>query len=276
MGLSTAQLATYGRDGVVFPVAVWSRAEAAALRARIEAIETAHGDALAVADYLRGSANVVLPVIDQAMRAPAILDAVEPIIGPDMLVWGCQFFDKGPRTSGFVSWHQDLTYWGLDRTDEVTAWIALSPATRMSGCMRMIPGSHKDEIVAHRDTFAAANMLTRGQEIAAPPDESRAVDIVLEPGQMSLHHGHIFHASGPNRSHDRRIGLAIRYIAPHMRQVAGPRDYAVLVRGEDRYGHFIEPPRPTADFAPEAVAYHDAMVAEQASYLYREVEGQGK
>ena len=98
------------------------------------------------------------------------------------------------------------------------------------------------------------------------------MDVVLEPGQMSLHHGHVFHSSGPNRSNDRRIGLAIQYIAPHMRQVAGSRDYAVLVRGEDRHGHFIEPPRPAADFAPEAVAYHDQMVADQSRYLYREVE----
>ena len=272
MGLSAEQLATYERDGVVFPIEVWSPAEALALRTRIEAIEAAHGEGLAVADYLRGCAHVVLPAIDEAMRTPAILDAVEPIIGPDMLVWGCQFFTKEPRTSGFVSWHQDLTYWGLDRSDEVTAWIALSPATRMSGCMRMIPGSHRDDIVAHRDTFAAANMLSRGQELAVPPDESRAVDVVLEPGQMSLHHGHVFHASGPNRSDDRRLGLAIRYIAPHMRQVAGSRDYAALVRGADRYGHFIEPPRPTVDFAPEAVAYHDTMVADQSRYLYRELD----
>lgn len=272
MALTAEQLANYECDGVVFPIDVLLADEALALRRKIEAIEAAHGDRLAVADYLRGCASVVVPAVDQAIRNPTILDAVELIIGPDLLAWGCQFFDKAARTADYVSWHQDLTYWGLDQLDEVSAWIALSPATVESGCMRMIPGSHKDHIVAHIDTHADDNMLSRGQEIAVEPDDSRAVDVVLEPGQMSLHHGHIFHGSHPNRSGDRRLGMVVRYIAPHMKQIGASRDYATLVRGEDRFGHFITPPRPAADFAPEAVAFHDAMIADQAKYLYREVE----
>lgn len=272
MALNPEQLATYRRDGVVFPIDVMAPGDALDLRREIEAIEAAHGGRLAVADYLRGCASVVVPAVDRAIRDPAILDAVEPIIGPDLLVWGCQFFDKAARTADYVSWHQDLTYWGLDKLDEVSAWIALSPATVESGCMRMIPGSHKDHIVAHNDTHADDNMLSRGQELRVGPDESRAVDVVLEPGQMSLHHGHIFHGSRPNRSDDRRLGLVVRYIAPHMKQIGAGRDYATLVRGEDRFGHFITPPRPAADFSPDAVAFHDAMIADQAIYLYRDVD----
>ncbi|MFP6743340.1 MAG: phytanoyl-CoA dioxygenase family protein [Alphaproteobacteria bacterium] len=272
MALNADQRTAYERDGVVFPVDVMSGEEALALRREIEVIETAHGGRLAVADYLRGFASVVVPAVHDAIRNPAILDAVEPIIGPDLLVWGCQFFNKDARTDDYVGWHQDLTYWGLDQLDEVTAWIALSPSTIESGCMRMIPGSHKQDIVAHTDTHADANILSRGQELTVQPDESQAVDLVLAPGQMSLHHGHTFHSSQPNRSNDRRIGLVIRYIAPHMKQIGASRDYATLVRGEDRYGHFTTPPRPTADFAPEAVAFHDKMIADQSEYLYREVE----
>lgn len=272
MALNAERLATYESDGVVFPIEVMSHDEALALRWEIEAIETAYGDRLAVADYLRGCASVVVPAVSEAIRNPAILDAVEPIIGPDLLVWGCQFFDKAARTDDYVGWHQDLTYWGLDRLDEVTAWVALTPATVESGCMRMIPGSHKADIVAHEDTHADANMLSRGQELLARPDESQAIDVVLAPGQMSLHHGHIFHGSHANRSDDRRLGLAVRYIAPHMKQIGAGRDYATLVRGEDRFGHFITPPRPSADFSAEAVAFHDAMIADQAKYLYRDVD----
>ena len=121
-----------------------------------------------------------------------------------------------------MTWHQDLTYWGLDDMDEVTAWVALSPSTTESGCMRFVPGSHKRSLVEHVDTFADDNLLTRGQEIAVDVDESAAADVELRPGQASLHHGHLFHSSGPNTTPDRRIGAAIRYITPSMQQRGGP------------------------------------------------------
>ncbi len=143
--------------------------------------------------------------------------------------------------------------------DAVTAWVALSPATRESGCMRFVAGSHLREIVEHRDTFSAKNMLSRGQEIAVAVDDSEAVDVLLEPGQMSLHHGRTFHASHANRSSDRRIGLAIRYIAPSMKQTGERRTVAVLVRGEDRYGHFELAPPPSGIHAPSGLGVTPAI-----------------
>ncbi|MGI9413187.1 MAG: phytanoyl-CoA dioxygenase family protein, partial [Hyphomicrobiales bacterium] len=179
-------------------------------------------------------------------------------------VWSAEFFIKEPETDAIITWHQDLTYWGLGETDEeVTAWLALSDVTPESGCMRFVPGSHKNRIVPHEDTFADNNLLSRGQEIAVDVDEDAAVDVVLKPGQLSLHHGRMFHASGPNRSDDRRIGVAIRYITPAVEQHVSPHDYAMLVRGRDDHGHFRLIDGPASDLSPEALALYDEILQTQ-------------
>ena len=252
--------ADYERDGFAFPLDVLAADEVAGYLDRIETAERdfAH---LPLDRYLKNNVHIVLPAVDELMR-------LAPILGPDLLVWGCTLFTKEPGSPSYVSWHQDLTYWGLDSVDEVTAWLALTPATRENGAMRFVPGSHRREIVDHRDTFDADNMLTRGQEIAVEVGDDEAVDVVLAPGQMSLHHGRMFHASGPNASDGRRVGVAVRYIAPHVRQVVGARDFAALVRGADRHGHFVPVPPPAADFAPEALAFYEEADAAQTGYLY--------
>jgi len=152
---------------------------------------------------------------------------------------------KDANSTHIVSWHQDLTYWGLDDAEETTCWVALSPATQQSGCMMFVPGSHKKQLVPHVDTFDDNNLLTRGQEIAVEVNEEDGVYVELMPGQASVHHGHLFHASGPNTTDDRRIGSAIRYIKPSMKQRTGDKSLVALVSGEDRYGHFTiaEPPK---------------------------------
>jgi len=244
----------YRRDGFFFPLDVLAPEEAHALRADLEAGEAELADDPERRSILRSYPDRLLPSFDRLIRHPRLVDAVSQILGPDLMVWGSGLFIKEANTPSYVSWHQDLTYWGLDDMQEVTAWVALSPATEASGCMRFIPASHKERIVPHVDSFADDNLLSRGQELAVEVDETQAVDIVLAPGQASLHHGHLFHASGPNRTDDRRIGVAIRYITPSMRQRSGDRSVVALVSGEDRYGHFTiaEPPaaRMTeADFA---------------------------
>lgn len=236
---------TFARDGYVAPLAAMTQAEAAGYRARLEAIERDHAGHPFLKEGVYSMPHLLFPLVDEVMRRPSILEPVSQVLGPDLLVWGTTFFIKDADTPDHVTWHQDLTYWGLDSTREVTAWIALSAATVKSGAMRFLPGSHTKEIAPHRDTFGGTNLLTRGQEIAVEVDEARAVDVVLEPGQMSLHHGRLFHASHHNRSGDRRIGLALRYISPDMRQTVGKQDFAVLVQGEDSFGHFelLGPPR---------------------------------
>ena len=240
--------ARFEKDGFVFPLRAVSRAEAAECRAALEEAEAKAQDR-DTRSLLYGYTNMVLPQVDALIRDPRILDAASAILGPDLLLWAANLFIKEPATSNYVSWHQDLNYWGLDGEHEMTAWLALSDATLESGAMRFIPGSHRAR-VEHEDTFAQDNLLSRGQEVTVEVDESEAVDIVLEAGEMSLHHGLLFHASLPNRSADRRIGLALRYIRPEMRQVAGVHDYACLVRGTDRYEHFEQTARPTRCLDP--------------------------
>jgi len=164
------------------------------------------------------------------------------VLGPDILCWASGVFLKEPRDPAFVSWHQDAMYWGLDPADVVTAWVALTDSTARNGAMQVLPGSHRGALLAHNDTFAPDNLLSRGQEIAVPVDPALAVTLVLQAGEMSLHHVKLAHGSEANKSDDRRIGYAIRYVAPHVRQIGGARDTATLVRGVDRFGHFDPDP----------------------------------
>jgi ectoine hydroxylase-related dioxygenase (phytanoyl-CoA dioxygenase family) len=167
------------------------------------------------------------------------------------MVWSCGFFIKEPDSRSFVSWHQDLNYWGLDGDREVTAWFALTPATIENGCMRFVPGSHRKTDVPHVDLFAPDNLLTRDQEIAVEVDEASAVNVLLRAGQASFHHGHMFHASSPNRTSSRRLGVAIRFVAPSMKQVSGDRLFVSHVSGEEKFGHFEHMPPPAGRLLAE-------------------------
>ena len=264
--LSSSAVAAYERDGFAFPIRVLSAAEAREVRLRLEGVERLQGGPLR--GELRHKAHLVFTWLDRLVRHPVNLDAVEAILGANLLCWSSSFFIKEARDPAYVSWHQDATYWGLSKPDIVTAWVAFTDATVENGAMRMVPGSHRAQ-VPHRDTFAPSNLLSRGQEIAVEVDEGRAVDILLRAGEMSLHHVLMFHSSPPNRSDDRRIGFAVRYIPTSVRQVAGEGDSALLVRGTDGYHHFEPEEPPARDLAPEALARHAAIMKRQAQILYR-------
>ena len=175
------------------------------------------------------------------------------------MLWDSAYVIKEPQNTKFVSWHQDLTYWGLDSDDLVTAWVALSPATEGSGCMKMLPGSHRNGKKSHRDTHAKENILHRGQELEMSIDEEQVVSVELKPGEASLHHGWIAHASYPNLSNDRRIGLSLQYISPRVMQKHTDKESATLVRGEDLYNNFSPEPICNFDFDPEMVAFQAKM-----------------
>ena len=206
--------------------------------------------------------------VDQLIRSPAILDAVEDILGPDLLAWNTHWFVKEPGDGRYVGWHQDTTYWHLQPDNAITAWIALSDATKASGAMQVVKGTHTQEVVPHNDTWKPGAMLTRGQEIAVEVDEGSAIDVELRAGEMSLHHHKIFHASPANQAQNRRIGLAVRYIPTHVRQVAVTGDSAALVRGVDEYGHFRLEPRLEQDMDPALVAMQAEAAQRQAQILY--------
>lgn len=275
-GLSAAQIAEYHENGYLCPVDVLSPEETAESRRAVEALERDHDGKLPrpVGEYLRISSYLATDVPMQIARDPRILDKVESILGPDILMWSCEYFIKEANSRQIVSWHQDLTYWGMDGSDhEVTAWVALSPATEKSGCMRFVPGSHKESLVPHEDTFAADNLLSRGQEIAVDVDEEDAIVAALEPGQMSLHHGRLFHASGPNTSDDRRIGLVIRFIRPDTPSTGKSKDFAVLMRGIDRIGTRLHVVPPPGSFTPRHIAIYDEVLAAQAEVLADGLDG---
>ncbi|MEM7024871.1 MAG: phytanoyl-CoA dioxygenase family protein [Pseudomonadota bacterium] len=267
MHLSNARIEQYQREGYLCPIRVLPTEDAADFRAKLEAVEAERGGPLA--KDIRQKPHLLFTWLDDLVRNEAVLDAVEDVIGPDILCWAGSFFTKEARTSDFVSWHQDLTYWGLEPADIVTAWVALSPSTVESGCMRVVPGSHHQDIIPHKETFAEENLLSRGQEVQVEVEEAQAVDLVLQPGEMSLHHVKLIHGSNANQSDDRRIGYAIRYIPTTVRQVAGAEDSAMLVRGVDRYHNFIEEHPPTADLDEAAMAEHAAVLDRQHKILFR-------
>lgn len=271
--LTAEQVDRYGRDGILFPIDVAPPADSGSLLERFEATERAHGGALA--GRVSQKPHLLYPWMDQLVRSPAILDAVEDVLGPNLFCWGSQFFTKNPQDPGYVSWHQDGTYWGLSSPDVMTAWVALTPSVPENGCMRVVPGTHKSQ-VPHADTFAESNLLSRGQEIAVEVDLAQAVDVVLQPGQMSLHHVLIVHGSEPNRSDMRRVGFAIRYVPTHVSQSSGIRESALLVRGVDEFGNFDHETAPEADMHPAAVARHKVVIDRQMQILYAGAKHKGK
>ncbi len=237
--------ARYSDDGYVFPIDIVDTSDAAALRADLESAEAELANDPERLALLRSYPDRLLPSFDNLVRHPKLIEHASKVLGPDLMVWSAALFIKEANSPKIVSWHQDLTYWGLDDAEETTCWVALSDVSIASGAMKFVPGSHKVSAVDHVDTFDDNNLLSRGQEIAVDVNENDAIAVELTPGQASMHHGHLFHASGPNTTDDRRIGAAIRYIKASMKQQDGTQSLVAHVSGEDRWGHFkiAQPPK---------------------------------
>ena len=240
----------YAERGYVWPLRAFSSDEAEDARARFMAywnsnIHRFEGKLPRERVLLAIDTHLALPWVCALALHPVVLDAVERVLGPDVMVWNTHWFPKFGGDRGYISWHQDAAYWGLRPPLVTTAWIALTPSTVANGCLQVLPGSHQGEAMPQIETYAPDNMLSRGQEIAVDIDPAKAVSLELEPGQFSLHHIGIAHGSGPNTSDTPRIGLAVRYIAAEVEQSGPHRDLVVLARGEDRYGHFevAQPPK---------------------------------
>jgi non-haem Fe2+, alpha-ketoglutarate-dependent halogenase len=257
--------ARFDRDGYVSPIPVLDPAETAFFRDRYQQFYERHRDRLqALPPNLRWQVNsdthFAFEWVDRLTRHPAILDAVEQVLGPDILAWNTVWFVKMPGDPTYISWHQDGAYWGLAPMEVLTAWVALEPATPDNGCMKVLPGSHRSPALAQRDTFDPDNALTRGQEIAVAVDEAKAVHMALDAGRMSIHHLWIVHGSEPNRTPIPRIGLAIRYVAPQVTQADGGKPLAMLVRGRDACGNFTLAERPTGNDGMAGEGVHGAVL----------------
>jgi len=271
-GLTLQQQAAYSDRGYHFPVRALAADEAAGLCSRF----------LDYCEHHRERMEKLLPRdrraflcethfflrwVYQLASHPRVLDAVESVLGPNILVWSSQWFPKFPGDKAFVSWHQDATYWGLHPLNVTTAWIALSESTSQNGCMRVVPGTHKTPQLPQRETYGPDNMLSRGQEIAVDVDEAQAVDLALRPGEFSLHHVAIVHGSGPNISDVPRIGLAVRYVSPDVVHDAPERDLVFLVHGKDEWGHFEIADPPERDMAFDESKVHAEAIARKGRNL---------
>ena len=255
-------ISDYDRDGYVGGVPILTAEETADHRKRLEDAEAKAGPM-----HYQSNVHTILTSAAELATHPRVLDIVEQMIGPNVLLHNATFIIKEPHTRSHVSWHQDLTFWGLSDDDQVTLWLALSPATEESGCMRMIPGSHKGGVHQHDTTNDENNVLLQGQTVLGV-DESKAVIAPLAAGEASFHHGWTLHASMPNNSDDRRIGLNVQYLATHVRQTKHKLDTAILVRGVDEYNNFKPAKFATTDLDPATVKLQEDM-----DKLYRETAG---
>jgi non-heme Fe2+,alpha-ketoglutarate-dependent halogenase len=253
--LSAEKQEFYAENGYLYPIRVFSNTETAEFRRQFDDYTDQNKDLLGKMiprerRAVYGLTHLMLPWVYQMASHPRVLDAVEGAIGPNILVWGSDWFVKFAHDPAFISWHQDGAYWGLNPPKVATAWIALSPSTLENGCMQVMPGTQKMEL-PQRETYALDNALSRGQEIALEVDESKAVALMLDAGEMSLHHIGIAHGSKANTSDHPRIGIAVRYIAPEVVQKGAERQIVQLVRGRDDFGNFeiVAPPADAASAA---------------------------
>lgn len=238
--LSQDQLDRYYRDGIVFPVKVFSDREVSLFR---DALETIAADCEGASLKRFDGLHLFFEWAYCLVTHEGLLNAVEGILGDNILVDGTLVFYKPPRDSSYVSWHQDSVYSGWNLTPSTSAWIALTGSHRANGCMRVIPGSHKDGLLDHSNVRDAFNLLERGEQVKTV-DESQAVDVILKPGEMSLHQSTLVHGSNPNVSDEARIGFIVRYVTSRSRNPGRP---LLRVRGQADCSHLslAQPPAGT-------------------------------
>ena len=258
--LDDMAIARFRRDGYVAPLSACSAAQAEAWHQDVlrccGGVERPVSEAGIRQPSTRVKPYLLFPWAAELVRHPAILDAVEDVIGPDILIFHTTLWWKQAGSDGFVPWHQDATYFGLAPHEHVTAWIALTPSREESGCVTILPGSHRHGQLPHADRKDPRVMLSRGQSADVAIDERAAVPIPLEPGQFSLHDTLVLHSSAPNRAAHDRIGLGISYIPARVRHVGPTRLSATLVRGANTHGHFDLEPHPGAEADAAARAAH--------------------
>jgi len=256
--LTEQQVTQYQEEGATHPVRVLSASRAAGYLARLEQGEAEIPD---FGKVLRTKSHLALKWMDEIVNDAAVLDAVEDLLGPDLLLYTLTVWIKNACDSSFVSWHPDSAYFPLDPEVQVTAWIALTDSIEENGSVKYLPGTHKLGPLEHGERMAQGNMLAKGQTVVAALDTSRVKSIALQPGEMSLHHTGLVHYSEANNSSRRRIGLGISYIPTSVRCTSAARLTGMLVRGGDRYDHFEHEPRVRFDFDPRVEEFRkDAIV----------------
>ncbi|OED34877.1 phytanoyl-CoA dioxygenase [Chromatiales bacterium (ex Bugula neritina AB1)] len=264
--LTAQQIEQFHEEGFISPIDVMSEDEATGYLHRFELAETEYPDHLNARN--RNNPHLGFTCFDELAHHPVILDAVEDLLGSSFSLWGSVLFAKEPQTQHFVSWHQDATYMGLQPQNFLTPWIALTPSNLKNGCMTMLPGTHRNGVLKHDETFAEDNILTRGQNI---PDLNldSAIDLILRPGQMSIHHALTIHSSQPNRSSKRRIGYALQsFVSSGCAQTIGENLW-LPARGTCEHPNKTELARPQSNMDPKAVEQRRLANDNWADILYR-------
>ena len=257
--LSDAQVAQFREQGFLYPVDAMSAAQAADYLKKFEDAEARHGKE--IGRNFNSKPHLLFPWADEIIRHPAVLDAVEDILGPNIRMLHVTIWPKRAHDPAYVSWHQDGTYFGLERPAQVTAWVALSDASVEAGCMEVIPGSHKLGQLHHGEEVSSNNLLSKGQTIDVDFDRSNAVRMPVRAGQFSLHHPDLIHSSPANNSDHRRVGVGAVYISTDVRCTSSVRLTSTLVRGVDNFGYYDDERRPTTDYGPEEQAQHREAIA---------------
>ena len=271
--LTPQQIENYNDQGYVDSINVLSFNEVNEIRKEIEQIENKWPNILE--GLGRNYVHLISPVFDKVCHNPKILDAVESIIGKNILVGGTTLFIKNPYEKAFVSFHQDAKYIGFEPYNWVTAWIAVTEVNEENGCMRMWNGSHKSNLKHHDQTFDKNNLLTRGQTVENVPKD-KTVPIILKAGQMSLHHPTIVHGSGLNKSKNRRIGFAVQsYIGTNVDQVIG-KVYVQQARGSDTFKYHKHTKRVTELMNQEDIKIRNKANHELSKIFYRGLDKKGK
>ena len=271
--LTPKQIKDYNDHGYVAPINVITSEEANKIRKEIEKIENNWPNELS--GLGRNYVHMISPTFDELCHNSKILDAVESIIGKDILICGTTLFIKNPNQEGFVSFHQDAKYIGLEPHNWVTAWIAVTDSNEENGCMRMWSGSHKNNLKKHSEKFNEGNLLTRGQTVENVPLESTK-PVILRAGQMSLHHPTIVHGSGLNKSNDRRIGFVVQsYIGSNVDQVLG-KIYVQQARGKDVFKFHEHTERPVELMGKKDVALRIKANEELQKIFYSGSKKKGK
>jgi non-haem Fe2+, alpha-ketoglutarate-dependent halogenase len=224
--LSEEQARRYERDGILFPIRVLAPDEVSKFRSGFEEMESYFGGKLEYAALT----HLYFQWAYDLATTPRVVDAVEDILGEDILLQSTLILCKYPHDPAFISWHQDLKYTNQSEHSTTSAWIALSDSTSDSGCMRVIAGSHRQGLLPHIDEAAPHNMLNYG----VTADETLAEDVVLAAGEMSLHHSDIIHGSAPNRSAAKRIGFIVRFVTSAYQRTENP---VIRARGQGSCAH---------------------------------------
>lgn len=252
--LSPEDIAQYRNDGYLVPQFRLPEERINKLRATLDELIEANPDVRPEklvsahiegknAEGVRGSAAFL-----ELAREPELLDMVSGVIGKDIILWGCQIFCKPGHTGFETPWHQDGHYWPIRPLATCTVWVALDPSTRENGCLRVIPESHKDGALFKHLHETREDIVLSDRTAEDAFDADAAVDLELEPGEMSLHDVFMIHGADANVSPQRRAGVAIRYMPAtsvferNLNPLDGesgiPVNFATrplwLLRGEDR------------------------------------------